>query len=71
MTDTNTTNDRPSGEDYQNTVVVCSDCQEAVVVTEPDEPQELDEQVTFECGCPDKIGKIAAVKPDSWGVQFL
>ncbi|MCL9818348.1 hypothetical protein [Natronocalculus amylovorans] len=60
---------RPTNDDYQNSPVVCSDCGEIVVVTEPEDWKNLDEQVTFECGC--EIGKIAAVKPSSWGLQFL
>jgi hypothetical protein len=63
--------DRATGEDYQNTPIQCDDCGDLVVVTRPDDWESLDEQVTFECGCPDKIGHIASMNPDSWGAQFL
>ena len=57
--------------DYQSDPLFCSECDEKIVVTRPEDWDSLDEQVTFECGCDGKVGHISCRKPDSWGVQFL
>jgi len=56
--------------DYQHEPISCTDCNELVVVTRPPDPQQLDEQVKFECGC--SVGSIGGVTPDNWtGESFL